>query len=104
MPRDIRTPEQIAAEQQQQRLDHMVVPRLAARLALIEESMWDSIPPIIDSITDATQKAKTLAFFEDARNWRRDDSTVQALAAGLGLSDTQLDDLFERAAVIESGL
>lgn len=88
----------------EERRAQMRVPRLAARLALIDASLWDSIPALIDGITDATQKAQTLAFFEDARNWQRDDATVQALAAGLGLSDTELDDLFDAAAVIEAGL
>lgn len=82
----------------------MAVPRLAARLALIDASLWDSIPALIDGIEDASVKARTLAFFEDAQNWQREDATVQALAAGLGLSDTELDGLFDAAAVIQAGL
>lgn len=97
------TPEQIA-ERLQQRRSAMSVPRLAARLALINAGLWDNIPALIDAIPDATQKAQTLAFFEDARNWKRLDPTVIALGTGLGLDDAELDALFEAAQTIDAGL
>jgi len=83
---------------------NMAVPRLSARLALIEAGLWDSIPPIIDAITDATEQAQTLAFFEDAQRWKRLDTTVQALGAALGLDDAGLDALFVRAQEIDASL
>jgi len=83
---------------------NMAVPRLSARLALIEAGLWANIPPIIDAITDATEQAQTLAFFEDAQRWKRLDTTVQALGAALGLDDAGLDALFVRAQEIDASL
>lgn len=89
-------------EEQADRLNElrqeMKVTRLAARLALIDNGLWDSIPAVIDAIPDATQKAVSLAYFEDAQNWERLDATVIALGAALGLSESQIDDLFTLAA------
>ena len=82
----------------------MSVPRLAARLALIDEGLWDSIPALIAAIPDATAKARSLAYFEDAVTWRRLDSTVVTLATGLGLDDDDLDDLFVAAKVIDESI
>ena len=82
----------------------MSVPRLAARIALIDEGLWDSIPALIAAIPDATAKARSLAYFEDAVTWRRLDSTVVTLATGLGLDDEGLDDLFVAAKVIDESI
>lgn len=80
------------------------VPRLAARLALINAGLWASITALIDAIPDTTQREQTKAFFEDAANWRRDDATVASLAAGLGLNDAELDQMFVAAKIIDESL
>jgi len=82
----------------QERRGRMRVPRLAARLELIDSGLWSGIPAIIAAIPDETERAYAEAFFEDARHWERTDPHVQSIGAALGLSDTDLDDLFVRAA------
>lgn len=40
------------------------------------------------------------AFIEKAQTWRRDNAVLQGACAGLGITPTQLDDLFKLAATL----
>lgn len=53
--------------------------------------------------TWASDPARTFAqraFISRAQTWRRDDPTLQAAATDLGLTESQLDDLFTLAATL----
>lgn len=90
--------EQELADRLQARREAMVVPRLSARLALIGAGLWDTIQPAIDAIADDTERAVAQAYFDDARNWERLDPWVASIGAAMGLSEAELDALFEAAA------
>lgn len=71
------------------------ITRLQARLALIDEGLWEAVMAFA-----AQADARTQAFFEDAQTWKRQDPTLIAAAPLLGLSAEQLDQLFKLAATL----
>ena len=73
------------------------VERLQARLALIQNNFWESV---VVYFSDPSRTTVERAFWEDARTWRRDDPTVMAAGAALGLTEAQVDDLFKLAATL----
>lgn len=80
------------------------VPRLGARLALVEAEMWDQIEPMILSMPETTPeeiKAKEFAkaFYYDAKNWEYDDPIVINVCAALSIDDEQKAVLFKKAAL-----
>lgn len=78
-----------------------VVSRKQARMALVlSEISLASIQSAIDSIEDSTQRALAQIAWDDAVEYRRDDSFLVLLAGMLGLTDEQLDGLF----LLASGL
>ena len=95
-----RTPEELQAAIVSWTIRQRPVPRLYARKALLEAGLWDSLPALINAMP-SPQKEYALAYFEDARTWKRDDSTLLGMAAALGLTDAQIDALFVRAHEIE---
>lgn len=79
--------------------EQMSVPRLYARLVLVQAGLWDHVSAWASSADPAN-----LAYFEDAQTWRRTDATLAAAAAALGLTDTQMDDLFLAAIELEASV
>ena len=77
--------------------ESMIVSRLQARLALIQAGLWASVELWAQ---DPETPPEHLAFFEDASNWQRNDSTLAAAATALGLTDEQMDGLFALAATL----
>jgi hypothetical protein len=73
------------------------VERLQARLALIQDGRWEAV---VSYFADQSRTASEMAFWEDARTWRRDDPTVMAAGAALGLTEAQVDDLFKLAVTL----
>lgn len=71
------------------------VTRLQARLALVGAGLW---PAVVAYFADPARTAAELAFWEDARTWRRDDQTIAAAGTALGLTAEQIDALFALAA------
>lgn len=71
-----------------------VVTRRQARRALALGGLLDLVQPAIDAIPDPTQRALAQIDWDDATDFRRDDATLLLLAAALGLTEGQLDDLF----------
>lgn len=71
------------------------VERLQARLALIAAGLWDAV---VAYFADPSRTAEELAFWEDARVWRRDDPIIAAAGAALGLTTEQVDALFVDAS------
>jgi len=77
-----------------------VVTRAQGKAALIQAGLWDAVEAYVGSITDPTEKALALVALDDTTEWRRDSPFLATAAAALGLSETQLDDLFVTAAAI----
>lgn len=71
------------------------VSRFQARAALREAGLIDQIEAVIGSADEITQEA-----WASAISFERSSPTIATLAATLGLADTQVDDLFRRAAQI----
>jgi hypothetical protein len=70
------------------------------RLALLGIGMLATVDEAIASIPDETARAAAEIEWQYANTIERNSAFVQQLAAGLGLSETQLDDLFIQAATI----
>ena len=73
----------------------MVVSRAQARLALLAAGLLDDIEAAVAEGDRATQIA-----WADATTFRRDSPTLSAIAAAIGMSDDDIDDLFRAAALI----
>ena len=73
------------------------VSRLQARLALISIDKWD----ITKAYFEAPERtAEEVAFFEDATVYRRDNPVMISAAASVGVTEAELDDLFQLAATL----
>ena len=70
------------------------ISRLQARLQLLDAGLWAGV-----MAWAAAADPASAAFFDDAQVWRRNDPTLAAAAAQLGLSESDLDDLFRAAAL-----
>lgn len=77
-----------------------VVSRAQGKAALIQAGLWQQVLDYVAAITDPTQKALADVALNDTTEWRRDSPFLATVAAGIGLSDQQLDDLFVAAAKI----
>ena len=71
------------------------VERLQARLALIAAGLWDGVTAYFD---DPLRTAEDIAFWEDARIWKRDNPIIVSAGTALGLTSEQIDALFVDAA------
>jgi hypothetical protein len=75
------------------------VSRFQARAALYQAGLLDQVETLMsDPATDMIAKLA----WADAQEFKRESPTIKALAAELGLTDTQLDDLFRQAATIDA--
>lgn len=54
----------------------------------------------IDQIPDADNRYRARSAYQRATEWRRDSETTQMLAAILGLTESDLDDLFTYAVTV----
>lgn len=84
--------EELAAERSAMR-----VSRFQARAALHNVGLLASVEAAVAAADPFVQIA-----WQDASEFRRGSPTIAALAAALGLTDVQLDDLFRAAALIEA--
>ena len=73
----------------------MTVSRFQAMAALLNAGLLSQVNA---ALADASPLAQ-LAWAE-ATEFRRNSTTIAGLASGLGLTDTQVDDLFRAAALI----
>lgn len=71
-----------------------------ARLALLGAGLLDDVEAAIAGVADVTQRQAVQIEWEYAQEVRRDHQWVQSLAAMLGLTEAQLDDLFTQAAAL----
>ncbi|WP_368640497.1 hypothetical protein ABRZ04_04580 [Castellaniella ginsengisoli] len=76
------------------------VTRAQGKAALITAGLWVGVVAFVDAIEDPTEQALARVALDDTAEWRRDSPFLATAAAALGLSETQLDDLFVTAAAI----
>lgn len=74
------------------------VTRRQAKQALLLNGLLASVQPAIDAIPDAAQRAMIQIEWDDSQVFERDRPALIALGSALGLSDTQLDNLFIEAS------
>lgn len=72
------------------------VSRLQARLALLDAGLLADVETALSGADVVTQMA-----WAEAVEFRRNSPTVESIAAELGLTDGQIDDLFRYAAKVE---
>lgn len=77
------------------------VPMYQGRAALIMAGLDDAVEDFIASMPDGVQKKLVQNAWNKAETIRRDSEFTQMLATALGLTDTQLDDLFIAAAQVQ---
>lgn len=75
----------------------MVCSRFQARAALMQAGLLDQAEAIIAQADALTQLA-----WAEAVEFRRNSPTINAMGAALGMTDAQLDALFEAAMGIEA--
>lgn len=89
------TPEELAARLQARR-EAMVISPLQADLALTQAGLIGAVEAAVAAADMTTQKA-----WAKAKEFKRLSPLIISLAQTMGWTDTQLDDLFSAAALIE---
>ena len=83
-----------------------IVTRIQMRDALIDAGLSDSIEAIIAGMPEATDqetidKKKMADWWNHAPNFRRDNVRIATMQAALGLTDAEVDALFETASLVD---
>ena len=76
------------------------VSRAQGKAALILAGLWEPVLAHVAGIPDPIKKALAEVALHDAATWDRNSPSLNAAAAGLGLTDEQLDSLFIQASEI----
>lgn len=76
------------------------ITRAQGKAALILQGLWGAVLDYVASIQDPTQRALADVALNDTLTWERSSPFLNAAAAGLGMTDEQLDALFIQAAGI----
>ena len=76
------------------------VTRRQAKVALLQAGLLDEVEAGIEAITDTITKRIAKLDWSEAQEFRRDWPLLNQLAAGMGITDGQLDELFRVAAGI----
>ena len=77
------------------------ITRAQGKAALIHADLMPAVQQFITSIADPKDRAMAEVTMSDAHEWRRDNAFLNAAGAAVGLTETQMDDLFRQAATIE---
>lgn len=77
------------------------ITRAQGKAILIIDGIWDDVLIAVDAIADPTQKALAEIAMHEQVTWLRDSPTLLMLAAALGLTEEQIDDMFIRAGRVE---
>lgn len=94
-----KTQDELAAEKLKNWRKSTKVSAFQALAALDQAGHLDQIETMM---ADSATPKKTKLAFEKAQEFRRESPTVLAIAEQLGLTDEDLDNLFEAAAQIEA--
>lgn len=95
---EIVTPEP-APEPEQSRIPTSITPR-QAKLALLSAGLLDDVDAAIEAIPDAATKRVAQIEWEYAQDVRRDWPMLNQVAAQMGMTDAQIDELFIMAAAL----
>ena len=76
------------------------IARAQGKAALIMQGLWGAVLDYVASIQDPTQRALAGVALHDTLTWERSSPFLNAAAAGLGMTDEQLDALFIQAGGI----
>lgn len=76
------------------------ITRAQGKAALIMQGHWQAVLDYVASIQDPTQRALADVALNDTLTWERSSPFLNATAAGLGMTDEQLDALFIQAGGI----
>ena len=76
------------------------VTRRQAKVALFQAGRLDEVEAGIEAIADPITKRIAKLDWSEAQEFRRDWPLLNQLAAGMGITDGQLDELFRAAAKI----
>jgi len=77
----------------------MVVTMRQARLALLKKGLLDQVQPAIDSLPEPDRRAADIEW-EYGATVERDNALIQSLTPAMGMTDTEVDDLFKLAATL----
>lgn len=88
-------PLEVTAESLAEERARMACSRFQAKAALLQAGLLPQIEAFMASADPIAQLA-----WAEALEFRRNSPTIAALAAGVGLSETQIDDLFRAAMSI----
>lgn len=69
--------------------------------AMIQRGIWPAVLAYAESIADDTQRALADVALNDTTHWQRSSPFLNAAATALGLSNSELDELFIQASKIE---
>lgn len=75
------------------------VTRRQARLALLGAGLLDDAEAALNNL-DEPQRTAALIEWQDASVFQRDHPLIAAIGGALGLSESQVDDLFTQAAAL----
>lgn len=76
------------------------ITRAQGKAALIMQGHWQEVLDYVASIQNPTQRALAYVALNDTLTWERSSPFLNAAAAGLGMTNEQLDVLFIQAAGI----
>ena len=76
------------------------VTRAQGKAALIIQGLWGAALDYVAAIQDPTQRALADVALNDTLTWERSSPFLNAAAAGVGMTDEQLDALFIQAGGI----
>lgn len=88
---------ELTAEELKSRVPASITKR-QARQELIEAGLIGAVESAINAISDATQKALMLSWWNDSQVYERDRPELAAMAASIGLTEDQVDALFINAS------
>jgi len=89
--------EQMQRDEMRARVPQSVT-RAQAKLALLQAGLLSSVQPAIDSIPDATARTSAQIDWDDRLTFDRSNGSLVTMAAIMGMTETQIDDLFIAAA------
>jgi hypothetical protein len=76
------------------------VTRRQGKQALVLNGKLDLVQPAIDAIADPAQRAMIQIEWDDSQEFERTRPSVIAIGTAIGLSSSQLDELFVLAATL----
>lgn len=77
------------------------VSRAQGKAALIQSGLWPQVLAFVASIPDPIQRALAEVALHDTQFWQRNSPFLNAAAQALGMTSTQMDELFTAASQIE---